>query len=40
MNVPPEVLTILGQWIERAEHDLTNAEHTLPDAVLGPHGGG
>src|SRR5205807_2734981 len=29
MSVPPEVLLVLGQWIERAEHDLTNAEHTL-----------
>lgn len=29
MSVSPEVLAVVRQWIERAEHDLTNAEHTL-----------
>ncbi len=29
MSVPPEVLDIVRQWAEKAEHDLRNAEHTL-----------
>ena len=29
MNVPPEVMVVAGQWAEKAEHDLRNAEHTL-----------
>lgn len=29
MSVSPEVLTIVRQWVEKAEHDLANAEHTL-----------
>ncbi len=29
MSVPPEILRGIRQWIERAEDDLRNAEHTL-----------
>ena len=29
MSLPPEVLEVVRQWIEKAEHDLANAEHTL-----------
>ena len=29
MNVPPEVIHIVQEWIQKAEHDLKNAEHTL-----------
>lgn len=29
MNVPPEVLHNVRQWVEKAEHDLKTAEHTL-----------
>jgi HEPN domain-containing protein len=29
MSVPPENLPIVRQWVEKAEHDLRNAEHTL-----------
>jgi len=29
MNAPPETLNLVRQWIEKAEHDLRNAEHTL-----------
>ncbi|MBI3980240.1 MAG: HEPN domain-containing protein [Chloroflexi bacterium] len=29
MNERPEVLTVVRQWVERAEHDLRTAEHTL-----------
>ena len=29
MNGRPEVLHLVRQWVERAEEDLTNAEHTL-----------
>lgn len=29
MSVRPEQLHIVAQWIEKAEHDLCNAEHTL-----------
>jgi HEPN domain-containing protein len=29
MSVPPENLSIVRQWVEKAEHDLRNAEHTL-----------
>jgi len=29
MTVPPEMLRVLRQWVEKAEHDLINAEHTL-----------
>ena len=29
MSVSPENLQVARQWIEKAEHDLKNAEHTL-----------
>lgn len=29
MSALPEVRAIAGQWVEKAEHDLKNAEHTL-----------
>ena len=29
MSVPPENPPIVRQWVEKAEHDLRNAEHTL-----------
>jgi len=29
MSAPPEVLRVVWGWIEKAEHDLKNAEHTL-----------
>ena len=29
MSVPPEILQQVSQWVEKAEHDLTTAEHTL-----------
>ena len=29
MSVPSEVLAVVRQWVEKAESDLTNAEHTL-----------
>lgn len=29
MNGPPDPLRQVGQWVEKAEHDLRNAEHTL-----------
>lgn len=29
MSEPPEPESFTAQWVERAEHDLTNAEHTL-----------
>jgi len=29
MNGPPEILPLLRQWVEKAEHDLITAEHTL-----------
>lgn len=29
MNVSPETLHLTGQWVEKAEEDLTTAEHTL-----------
>ena len=29
MNVPPEILHKVCQWVEKAEHDLTTAEHML-----------
>ena len=29
MSAPPETLNLVRQWIEKAEHDLRNAEHTL-----------
>ena len=29
MNVPPEILSAVRRWIEKAEDDLRNAEHTL-----------
>ena len=29
MSVSPENLQVAHQWIEKAEHDLKNAEHTL-----------
>ncbi len=29
MSEAPEVLAVVRQWVEKAEHDLRNAEHTL-----------
>jgi HEPN domain-containing protein len=29
MTVPSEVLHVVGQWVDKAEEDLTNAEYTL-----------
>ncbi len=29
MSVPPEVLSLVRQWVEKAEEDLLTAEHTL-----------
>lgn len=29
MNASPETIRIVRQWVEKAEEDLTNAEHTL-----------
>ena len=29
MNIAPEVLAVVRQWVEKAEHDLKNAEYTL-----------
>lgn len=29
MSVPPETLALVRQWLEKAEDDLRNAEHTL-----------
>ena len=29
MSVPPEILHQVCQWVEKAEHDLTAAEHML-----------
>lgn len=29
MSVPPEILSLVRQWVEKAEEDLRNAEHTL-----------
>lgn len=29
MNVQPETIRVARQWVEKAEEDLTNAEHTL-----------
>ena len=29
MSAPPETLHLLRQWVEKAENDLINAEHTL-----------
>jgi HEPN domain-containing protein len=29
MSAAPEVLRVVRQWIEKAEHDLRTAEHTL-----------
>ncbi len=29
MSVPPEILSLVRQWIDKAEEDLRNAEHTL-----------
>ena len=29
MSVPPEILHQVSQWVEKAEHDLTAAEHML-----------
>lgn len=29
MSESPESLEVAHQWIEKAEHDLRNAEHTL-----------
>jgi HEPN domain-containing protein len=29
MNAPPETWNLVRQWIEKAEHDLRTAEHTL-----------
>ena len=29
MNVPPEVISLVRQWVEKAEEDLRTAEYTL-----------
>ena len=29
MNMRPEVIHVVRQWVQKAEHDLKNAEHTL-----------
>lgn len=29
MNVRPETLSIVRDWVEKADNDLRNAEHTL-----------
>lgn len=29
MSVPPEVVRVVQDWVQKAEHDLKNAEHTL-----------
>jgi len=29
MSRPPELIQLLRQWVEKAEHDLITAEHTL-----------
>lgn len=29
MTVPPEILSLVRQWVEKAEEDLRTAEHTL-----------
>ncbi|MFQ5846629.1 MAG: HEPN domain-containing protein [Candidatus Methylomirabilales bacterium] len=29
MSVSPETLRVVRQWVEKAEEDLTTAEHTL-----------
>jgi HEPN domain-containing protein len=29
MSTPREALAVIRQWVEKAEHDLKNAEHTL-----------
>ena len=29
MSAPPEVLSLVRQWVEKAEEDLLTAEHTL-----------
>ena len=34
MSVPPEVLHVVGRWIEKAERDLIVAEHLLTETDL------
>jgi hypothetical protein len=34
MNEPPEDATIVAQWVEKAEHDLRNAGHTLVELPI------
>ncbi|MBI3615253.1 MAG: HEPN domain-containing protein [Candidatus Omnitrophica bacterium] len=29
MSAPPEILSLVRQWVDKAEEDLRNAEHTL-----------
>lgn len=29
MSAPPEIIRVVRQWVEKAEEDLINAEHTL-----------
>ena len=36
MNEPPDLLRTVLQWVEKAEHDLLNVEHTLTLEEDGP----
>lgn len=36
MSAPDDAFEVVGQWVEKAEHDLQNAEHTLRLAVNCP----
>jgi HEPN domain-containing protein len=36
MNVPPDVLQVVGEWVRKAEHDLTVARHTLKLGAAAP----
>ncbi len=29
MSVPPDLLHVIHKWVEKADHDFKNAEHTL-----------
>ena len=29
MSAPPELIALVRQWLQKASHDLINAEHTL-----------
>lgn len=37
MNGAPSASNVAAQWVEKAEHDLRNAEHTLTLAVNCPY---